>query len=219
MKTNKLILAAALFGATVSVASAAPAGFNPWYVGVDVGQSRIDLSSSQVDSDAARAGITTRNTTVDNTDTGWKLSAGYQFNPNFALEGGYVDLGKVGFSTTVTAVNGSAVTPTKLNGDWKISQGFYLDAVGSVPVSDRFVLFGKLGAYNLKTEFTASANGASASDSTRNTNLTYGLGVGYSLNDKTLLRASWERFSKVGDENKTGQGDVDLLSLGVAVKF
>ena len=47
------------------------------------------------------------------------------------------------------------------------------------------------------------------------------------MTKQTGLRLEWERFKDVGDANKTrgtdngktGQGDVDLLSIGIQYKF
>jgi hypothetical protein len=41
----------------------------------------------------------------------------------------------------------------------------------------------------------------------------------YDVSPKFAIRAEWERFDKVGDKNKTGEGDVDLLSVGLKFSF
>ncbi|HEU5282508.1 MAG TPA: outer membrane beta-barrel protein, partial [Burkholderiales bacterium] len=57
------------------------AGF---YVGGGIGQSEL---KDACDGD----GLTV--TDCDDTDTAWKLFAGYWFNKYFAVEGGYIDFG------------------------------------------------------------------------------------------------------------------------------
>jgi OOP family OmpA-OmpF porin len=56
------------------------------------------------------AGFATISISDDDTDTGYKIFGGYKLSKNFAIEGGYFDLGRFGFTaTTVTAgtLNGS----------------------------------------------------------------------------------------------------------------
>lgn len=61
----------------------------------------------------------------------------------------------------------------------------------------------------------------SASDSADDTSAKgyWGIGAAYRFNKQWSLRAEWERFNKLGDENKTGESDVDLLSVGVVFNF
>lgn len=223
MKPKNLIPAFSLLGITilsVPVAHAADAATTSWYGGISVGQSNArDFSASDLNSTLAQSGLTASGTSVDDTDTGWKLFAGYQFNPYFAVEGGYLNLGRFDAHTTVTAVHGSPITPTSVDARVKVKDGLFIDAVGILPITEQLSAFGKLGVYSLKTEISASAGGASASDNARNSDLTYGLGVSYSFNKELALRAEWERFRKVGDSDKTGQSDVDLLSLGLTYRF
>lgn len=221
MKPKHLIQTLSFLGvATLSAPAAHAADLTNWYGGITIGQSEVqDASASEINSTLTGAGLAVSGTSVDDTDTGWKLFAGYQFNKYFALEGGYVNLGRFDANTTVTAVNGNPITPTSISANIKVKDGLYFDAVGILPVSETFSVFGKLGAYSLKTELSASAAGASASDSARNSDLTYGVGVNYSFSKDLKMRGEWERFEKVGDANKTGQSDIDLLSLGLTYQF
>lgn len=222
MKLKHLIQAMSLLGVAVLSAHAAHAAdLVGWYGGISVGQSEAQdaPSASEINSALTGAGLTVTGTSVDDTDTGWKLFAGYQFNKYFALEGGYVNLGRFDANTTVTAFNGTPITPTSGSANVKVKDGLYLDAMGILPISDTFSVFGKLGAYSLKTELSVSGGGGSASEDARNSDLTYGIGLSYAFNKELGIRAEWERFEKVGDEDKTGQSDIDLLSIGLTYQF
>jgi OOP family OmpA-OmpF porin len=48
---------------------------------------------------------------------------------------------------------------------------------------------------------------------------TYGIGVSYNVSKTVAVRGEFERFLKLGDANTTGEGDVNLLSVGVVAKF
>ena len=54
----------------------------------------------------------------------------------------------------------------------------------------------------------------------------YGVGLKYDFNKKVGLVAEWERYTNVGDDNrgatdkgKTGQSDMDFLSIGIRYNF
>src|SRR5438046_1353139 len=80
--------------------------------------------------------------------------------------------------------------------------------VGNVPLANQFSVFGRLGAYNMRTEMKVTVSGISSSESARNTGFLLGAGVGYDFTRNVGMRVEWEQFNKVGDKDKTGQGDV-----------
>ena len=62
---------------------------------------------------------------------------------------------------------------------------------------------------------TASRTSASASGS----DLTYGVGVGWNLSKNVALRAEYQQYNNVGDENTTGQSDVSVMGINGIFKF
>ncbi len=187
MKIKQLTSAAALAAmAAMAILSAAPAQAADLYGGVSVGASRWHIND--------QPGVA-----IDKSDTGYKLLLGGQFTPNFGVEGGYVSLGKAKLS----GAGG--------NGDVKGS-GWFVDLVGSMPLSANVALFGKLGVFNGKVSGTAT--GVNTSD--RGTDVKFGFGLSYALSKAVDLRGEWERyrFNLSGDK-----GDVDLLSVGLTFKF
>src|SRR5205085_1339549 len=71
-----------------------------WYVGVNIGQSSAEIDEERISDSLLGAGLSVSSFSKDDSDTGYKLFGGYQFNENFALEGGYFDLGKFGYTAT-----------------------------------------------------------------------------------------------------------------------
>lgn len=201
--------------AALLAASITPALAGDFYVLGSVGRSSMkDNSKSNADAVLAAAGFRNISSSLDTTDTGYKLQLGYQYNPNFAVEAGYVDLGKEKYSATYTG--GSASATAKAAG-WNIA------AVGIVPLNDQFSLFGKLGLIDAKVETSGTvslgAASASANASATKWKPNYGIGATYNFTKTVGMRAEYERFQKLGDSNTTGESNVDLLSLGVVVKF
>lgn len=207
-------LRASLIAALALAASGAwgQSGVGGWYGGFSLGQSKIKIDDSFV----TVTGATASSLTKDESDTGFKLYAGRRFNPNFALEGGFTDFGKFSATRNVFApVTGSAGATIK-------SSGFHLDALGILPLNN-FDLFAKAGVIytTTKTDFSSSGAVTSGTSGGKKSELNgkVGLGAAYRLSQALTLRAEWERALNVGDANTTGEGDIDLLSIGLTWRF
>src|SRR5665647_3930276 len=88
-----------------------------WYGGVNIGQSRATIDDARITSGLLGQGAASTSITDDNRDTGYKLFGGYKINRNFAVEGGYFDLGRFGFTaTTVPPGTGTLSGTIKLKG-------------------------------------------------------------------------------------------------------
>lgn len=204
MNKNLLLLAlTAALGATS--AQAADTGF---YIGGSFGQSQIsDFSGSDLDRELATMGVTSSSTT-DDSDSGWKVFAGYKIMKNLAVEGSYTNLGEATARTTVTApVAGTFNTTLELE-SWSIS------AVGILPLNDQFSLFARLGlnVWNSDVSVAGTGSGSAVTTSDDGSDVVYGLGASYNFSQNLSLRGEWERYN-------FGDSDVDLLSVGLAWAF
>ncbi len=184
-----------------------------WYAGANVGQSSAKIDNARITSGLLGSGFNTTSIANDDKGTGYKLYGGYQFNKNFALEGGYFDLGKFGFNAT-TVPNGT------LSGNIKL-RGLNLDAVGILPITEKFSAFGRVGVNyaDARDSFTGtgSVNVLNPNPSKRDTNLKLGLGLQYALTESLAMRAEVERY-RVNDA-VGNKGDVDLVSVGLVYRF
>ena len=184
-----------------------------WYVGANVGQSKAKIDDERITSNLLGAGFATSSITDDDRDTGYKLFGGYQFNKNFALEGGYFDLGKFGYTATT-------VPAGTLNGNIKLN-GLNLDAVGILPITERFSAFGRVGVNYAEAKDSFSGTGAvkvlNPNPSKRDTNFKVGLGLQYALTESLAMRAEAERYRI--DDAVGNKGDIDLISVGLVYKF
>jgi OOP family OmpA-OmpF porin len=221
-KRNHASRGYALGAALILALTATPMAFaaeGGWYLGGSVGSSRVDIDEAQINSLGSPS-----STSSNEIDTGLKLFGGFQFNKNWAVEVAYIDLGK--FTANNTDSTGT------LNLDFKI-KGWNVAGVGTLPVSESFAVFGKLGVLNWNLDYKcATASGTAVCNAPTNrsasgTDLSYGVGLDYALTKQVGLRLEWERFKDVGDPNntrgtdngKTGQSDADLLSVGVKYNF
>jgi OOP family OmpA-OmpF porin len=184
-----------------------------WYGGISAGQSRARIDDARITSGLLSGGLSTTSIADDNRDTGYKLFGGYRFSRNFALEGGYFDLGKFGFTATT-------VPAGTLTGNIKL-KGLNLDAVGILPLSERFSVLGRVGlAYaDARDQFagTGAVTVLNPNPTKRETNYKYGLGLQYDFNRSLALRVEAERY-RVNDA-VGNKGDIDLVSVGLVFGF
>jgi OOP family OmpA-OmpF porin len=216
MTIRKSIVAAALLMTGGLLAGQAVAAETGGYFGVAAGQTKAGIDEDEANSDLAALGLGAT-TTVEETDTGFKIFGGYQFTRNFAVEGGYTNLGKATLHSDITS--GGIGTA---DGEWT---AFSIDlaALGIIPFGDRFSLFGRAGVsiWSLDADFTGQGPGGTATESESKTGVSplLGLGAAFNITESISLRAEYERHFDVGDEETTGTSDIDLISLGVLFRF
>ncbi len=184
MKANVLILIPAL--ALCGHARANEA--DGWYSKVAVNRTSIDFSTSSAETVISS----------DGTETGFDVSFGYRFTPNFGLELGYADLGDHRVRQAcpedlvcATVVQDVEVNPTTVS----------LLGTATLPLNDGLSAYLVLGAANIDTEIGDG------------TEIEAGLGATWQL-DNTLdldLRYSRLAFDPVDD--------FDLFELGLRYAF
>lgn len=198
--------------ATVA-SSGAMAAETGWYGGINIGQSRATIDDERISRNLLGSGFTGVSIVDDDKDTGYKLYGGYKFNKNFALEGGYFDLGKFGFTATT-------VPAGTLNGSIKL-RGFNMDAVGILPITQKLSALARVGVNYAEARDTFSGTGAvnvlNPSPSERDVNYKYGLGMQYDFTESLGMRIEAERY-RINDA-VGNKGDVDLFSIGLVYLF
>jgi OmpA-OmpF porin, OOP family len=137
----------------------------------------------------------------NDTDTAWKLLGGYRFNRYFAVEASYVEWGEV------TASLNLGVPPAR---EVAASQHSYgLAAVGTLPVGERFELFGKAGFLQNEQETRRVSPNPSTLQRDESA-FHYGLGAKYAVTNNWAVRGEWEKTEKL---------DVEMLSIGLEYRF
>ena len=183
------------------------------YMGLSAGESKTHIDNTRITQELIGSGLTVNGMTEDRRDTGYKAFVGFPINPYWAVETGFFDLGRFGFTANTTP-SGS------LTGTARI-QGLNLDLVGTWPITNRWSLQGRVGAAYARTSDTFSGTGSvivtDPSPSQRETHYKYGLGTQYALTPALALRLEAERY-RVHDA-VGHRGDVDLISLGLVYRF
>jgi OOP family OmpA-OmpF porin len=212
-KVIKAVGSLGLVGCAVIASPFAMADDSGWYGGANIGQSRATIDDARITSGLLGGGFSTSSIIDEDRDRGYKIFGGYQINKNFAFEGGYFDLGKFGFTATT-------VPAGTLSGNIRL-QGLNLDAVGTLPVTEKFSVFGRVGANYAEARDAFSGTGSvsvlNPNPSKRDTNLKLGLGLQYALTESLAMRAEVERY-RINDA-VGNKGDVDLVSVGLVYRF
>jgi OOP family OmpA-OmpF porin len=100
-------------------------------------------------------------------------------------------------------------------------RGLNLDLVGTLPMTEKFSVFGRVGVNYAQTRDNFSGTGAvSVTNPTprkNDTNYKFGAGVQYAFTDSLAMRLEGERY-RVNDA-VGNKGDVDLYSVGLIYRF
>jgi OOP family OmpA-OmpF porin len=202
---KKLLIPA--LGLSAILASSVVAAETPWYVGAGFGQ--VDTSLSDSDLSSLDDGSDFTAITIDGKDTALSIYSGYQIDPNFSVELGYIDMGSYSASTTS---DGSGTVFNAGNVDIGVDlTAFNLGMKGMLPISNNFAGYGKLGFTRWEADFSATNGALSGSASDDGTDLYYGVGASYDLG-KVRFVAEFVRYA-VDDI------DADIIAAGIEYKF
>jgi OOP family OmpA-OmpF porin len=135
-------------------------------------------------------------------DTAFKVTAGYMFNQTFGIEAGYVDLGKAEEKLGAFTIGSHP-------------RALYIAATGTIPLSDRFALTGKIGAANTRTTLTSTGD---PEDKYKETSALIGIGATFAITPSMLAVVEYENFGKIVKDDGENL-KANMLSLGLRFKF
>lgn len=205
----KLLVLAGLAPCLAGTALAQPV--SPWYWGLSVGQTRSHLNEQEMADTALGGASTATGLVTDRTHTGYRVFGGRQLGAGWAMEAAYFDLGNFSFSSGTTAGD-------TLQGKLKM-QGASLDLVGTMPLSQRVALLGRIGGTYAKVRntFTGTAPVANASPSQREGNVKVGAGLQFAFSPGFMMRTEVERYRM--NTGLGARGNMDMLSISAVFPF
>lgn len=188
-----------------------------WYVGANVGESRLSLDTVQLERDMAAQGMAVGEIYRNTNDTGYKVFAGYQLTPMMAIEGGYFRLGEVDFSASTFRAD---AVPAIVSGKLR-AQGANLDLVATMPLGSALSVLARIGlTYNdtdAPLSYQAPVNFDQYNRSQHYLKHKFGVGLGYQMTPDWAVKLELERYRL--DDMWGDQGDMKLLSLGVVYRY
>jgi OOP family OmpA-OmpF porin len=214
--TVKLSRASALLGVVTLALVVSPfamADDSGWYIGANAGESTAKIDDSRVVNGLLSEGFETTAITNDQEHFGFKLFGGYQIDKYLALESGYFDLGRFGFTA-------DTLPPGALNGNIKL-RGANFDVVGLLPFTEKFAAFARIGVdYAFATDTFAGTGAVVVPDPDRSrhaANYKFGVGLQYALTPSWGVRAEAERYRV--DDAVGHLGDINLFTVGLLYRI
>ncbi len=184
-----------------------------YYAGISGGQSRADFDEQGIVGSILPPGAGITGLVTDGRDFAYRVFGGYQFHSNFAVEAGYFDLGKSGFTATTSP-------PGSLDASLKL-RGVAVDLVGRLPIVGSLTGIARVGAqYAVARErFTGTGVVGVADASPHDRSLNYKLGVGlqYEVTPAILVRGEAERYRM--SDGLGNNGNVNVFSVSVVFPF
>lgn len=189
--TAKLaVLSVALIGSAAVYAEAGAE--NGLQLGIDAGRAEANKACDHI-------------LDCDNSDTSVRVDVGYQFNKNWSAELGYTSFGTL-FKSHDSNFNASQ----KANA-WTLS------AIGAIPLSDSFSLFGRVGAARYETNNSGSVQGIPVKDR-EEVKPYFGAGVKFDLTKNFALRAEYQYYADISGVDGS-KDDVQGLYAGAVFRF
>lgn len=195
MKKNGITLTALCLAlsaaAMATTANAEPAtGFQ---IGIDGGKAEAD-------------GVCDNVTNCESSDKSFRGNIGYQFNPYVGAEVGYTSFG----TTTDTHDNQGSASQD--------AGAITASVVGTIPIGERFGLFGRVGAARYDIDNKGSIQGIPVKGGDGETKPFYGAGAKVNVTDNFALRAEYQIYKNLAGINGNDD-DVNAWSGGAVFTF
>lgn len=230
MRSRKfLAIAACTALASVSAIGSAHAAQFGLYVGGFYGDASKDVTQEPFDRFAAaiwRNDIDYEaqqilGVTLDEKESTYGFLVGYRLTPYLAVEGGYMDLGKVTYRNLSSGVIGDdpLTLSTNFTSD---TSGLAASVLGIWPISFRWEAYGRGGVLiatnDMDVYLTDGAQALAGQISESSTDLLAGVGLSFSFAEIYQARFEFQRVFDAGDD-VAGEADVDLVTFGITVTF
>jgi opacity protein-like surface antigen len=162
---------------------------------------------------------------TEDTDMGYNATFGYRFSRYVAAELGLAQMGSVESKARgeVDFGDGSGFHDATMSLAFSTG-GIMMSVIGILPVSDQFEFFGRAGylftsterELNLRIDGESGGFGSAKGDSQ---DMVLGLGAAYHFNQIYSLRLEYLKLDEVGEDNNTGLEDLNVIGLGLVVRF
>jgi len=157
------------------------------------------------------------------TDLGYHAAFGFRFTRFFAAELGLVQYGELASTARGQLDFGNGFEDSSVKLAFNVG-GPVLSAIGILPLSEKFEFYGRVGYLFASSErqFSSRVSGVSGvagSAKGDSQNVVYGVGASYNINQVYSIRGEYQKISNVGQASRTGTEDLDVLALGLSVRF
>ncbi len=182
------------------------------YIAPGYSFNKVDISRAEMDPSLEEfIGLPFDESSLDRNVTGYSLAVGYQLTRNFALEGAWINLGKLKYDFTFTDETG------QLAGRYTSRRsGMAFAGVGSLPLGTYFAVEGRVGALFGEDKQRISVPEADFATGYNDgkTSLFFGVGATWFITPYTGVSVGFTRFKEGVLET-----DIDQLSIGFRYSY
>lgn len=215
----KKVLSTTVLTVSVLGAMAANAAAPGVYVTGQLGYANTHMGSKTQISDLVSANFSKDNNLSNNGLAG-RVALGYQFNQNFAVEAGYLQLGDK--KVPVSQIGVAQQDTLKLQ-----QNAIDLIGKGILPLGNNFNAYGKIGVAYVTSDINQTTVGSGNPNSTSDLNRTANvakhkwapeaaIGVSYDITPNVSVDTSWTHIQPLGN-NKPG--NIDFVAVGLGYNF
>lgn len=207
---------------TAAVSPVLWADSSHWYMGIGGGVGEVEVvghdRSSQLQLALEKQGYSASSLVAgedDGTDVA-ELVVGFQFSDNWGVEASYIDLGETSghFNAEVTMPTAESLSGTVASEYLAGS----MTATASYPLTEIIYLQARLGLHYWRHEqhINGSGNSLGLQQTLKDTgtDVLYGAGGGLKFNQHWDLRAQWQRYDGIEDEE-----GIDTKTLTLLYRF
>ncbi|AXH16389.1 hypothetical protein CP985_03325 [Malaciobacter mytili LMG 24559] len=176
-----------------------------FYMGLNLGQSKVDTQIENV-----------QNASLDEKDTSYGVTLGYNINKYFAVQTTYTKFGDatLDFKPGSTFKLKNEPLTSFVDGDIKVeTKSISLELIGKAPIHNYFTPFIKLGMHRYSKELKLNTTLGSVYSKATGTDKLVGLGIESKFTENIYTRVGYDKYY-LDDE-----GDVKNLSFSFIYKF
>lgn len=160
---------------------------------------------------------------TEENDVGYNFTFGYRFTRYLAAELSLAQFGSVESTGRADVESTDGTVPVSVKVGFSAG-GPMISAIGILPINDKFEVYGRLGYLFTSAEREISSRvdgergglvGGIEGDSH---DVVLGVGAAYNVNQIYAMRLEYQQL-ELGEADNTGEEKVNVISLGVVVRF
>jgi opacity protein-like surface antigen len=156
-------------------------------------------------------------------DIGYQATFGFRFNRYFAAELGLVQFGELSSTVRGEIDQGDGFIPANVKFAFNVG-GPLISAVGILPLGEKAEIYARAGYLFASSEREISArvdgqNGGASSAKGDSQEAVFGVGFAYHINQVYSIRAEYQKIDSVGQEDRTGTEDLNIIGVGFMIRF
>jgi len=174
-----------------------------YYAGLSLGSAGADTSAGELQQALANRGYAST-VSLDDSDTGYRLYAGWQFHEHISAELGYANFGETSQSITASTTDPAGLLTALAEEQPLMSSGITLGVASDFSLNELgledsnfsrdFGVYGRAGLYVWETEVAYRAGSVNIARDDSGTDLYFGIGARYTVFDDFDISLGYDHY-------------------------